>query len=538
MKWKNWTQLIAAVIVLAGCIFIGHLVLPVLTGMTPVIGWVLGAVIVIVLASIGLGFPAAIVISLRHLHNHSTIKIIEARKLAVNERGYMTGYLSRQEQILVPQLTAFSKEVPSTYHIEEENSGRDSATMMRTALQLAKDIAAGRLLPAPDEQPLQVPGACTFSQVLTEFRPNAESLMIGYLPGREIVTSTASGLCHVALAGATGGGKSSLIRLIIAQLCAVGATVLLLNPHYTRFDVDAGEDWTPFEPYLYAHPMKCRDYRVIAGYLQQVAEEMLPGRLEKYAHSQPVGAPFYIVLDELPAIVKHVPGAPGWMADILREGRKVKLFLVTAAQDFLVKTIMGKDGSGAVRDCFRTAVYVGGDPTTARVLLDVKGAVDDGGLGRGVVMLRSSQVKQAALARVPYVDNESLYRLLGPSTYEGFSRSEVRSPVERNQGDYVEGPARVVVDADMPDMEPLTERPATAQTSTKIHLVQPVEQSDSETEESPKEYRLSEEEIGKFIAAYRASGNIEKALAAINRGSRYKKHASEIVRAYGLRKEA
>jgi len=54
----------------------------------------------------------------------------------------------------------------------------------------------------------------------------------------------------------------------------------------------------------------------------------------------------------------------------------------------------------------------------------------------------------------------------------------------------------------------------------------------------PKEYRLDENEIREFVAAYRACGNIEKALGSLGKGSRYKKHASEIIQVYGLRKNA
>lgn len=66
------------------------------------------------------------------------------------------------------------------------------------------------------------------------------------------------------------------------------------------------------------------------------------------------------------------------------------------------------------------------------------------------------------------------------------------------------------------------------------------ERSDVASEDRPKakEYRLNEAEIPQFIAAYKASDNVDKALAAIGHGARYRQHASEIIRVYGLRKEA
>jgi hypothetical protein len=410
------------------------------------------------------------------------------------------------------------------------------------------DIAANWVQVAPIHKPLQIkapddapgvsalPGALTFSQVLASFQPSVERILLGYLPADVLALASAEGLCHVALAGATGGGKSSLIRLLMAQLCYVGATVLLLNPHYTRYDLRSSEDWTPFEPYLYADPMQCRDYQRIAYYLRYVAEEMLTTRLERYARSLPVGKLFYIVLDELPAIVKHIPEAPGWMADLLREGRKVGLFLVTAAQDFLVKTV-AKDEGGAIRDCFRTAVYVGGDPTTARTLLDVKGTVDDGGLGQGVVMLRCQQVKQAQLARVPYVDNPSLYQLLGPSTYEPSvdgSVTVIDEPGERRETDFPGRHDAGTMNADPSETEAEEALPANVTTMPK-RAVEPDEKQEEAPSTDRQKYNLTDAEITGLLAAYRASGSKEKAAAAIGKtSSNYRPAINRVLRAYGL----
>jgi hypothetical protein len=286
-----------------------------------------------------------------------------------------------------------------------------------------------------DDLPLRKPqaasGPFTLSHVLKDFTPSLESIYLARLMDGSPVIVQAKHLCHVALAGATGGGKSSLMRLIMAQLCYAGAKVLLLNPHYTRYDKEADpeEDWTPFEPYLMEDPMECRKYETIKFYLDQVANELLPKRLEKYAHSQPLGKPYFIVLDELPAIVRHIPEVPDYLADILREGRKVGIYLITAAQDFLVKTI-APQGGGAIRECYRTAFYVGGDATTAKTLLDMPAnQIPESDLGKGVVMLRNAKIKQAQMVRVPYVDNQSLYKLLGPSTYKA-ERVVVSEPDE------------------------------------------------------------------------------------------------------------
>lgn len=262
------------------------------------------------------------------------------------------------------------------------------------------------------------PGSLTFSQVLQAFTPSLEKIYLATLETGEHVFCRAEDLCHVALGGSTGLGKSVLMRLLMAQLCKAGARVVLLNPHYTRYDIEHDEDWTPYDEYLEYDAMECARYETIATILERVATVKLQERLERFRRSEPLGKPYFLVIDELPAIAAQVKKAPEYVATILREGRKVGLFLICAATDFQVKTIVpGGQSGGGVRDCYRTAFYVGGDYQTAKILLDLTAPIDESKLGKGTVMLRCKQTKKAVLAQVPYVDNKALYRLLGPSTY-------------------------------------------------------------------------------------------------------------------------
>lgn len=263
-------------------------------------------------------------------------------------------------------------------------------------------------------------GVFTFSQLLASgFRPTMEKIFLGRLPDGTDITVAVRDLCHVALAGNTGGGKSSLMRLIVAQLCYLKVPTVLLNPHYMPYDHDAGEDWTPFDHALSAPAAGCAEYDMIAKYLRWAAEVELPERIALARNGGKPRRACFFVLDELPAIVKHIKQAPEWIAAILREGRKYGLFLIVASQDFLAKTVSNKDGEGEIRKQYRTALYVGGGVTTAKVLLDVQDASDipETQLGMGTIMLRCKATKSAVLANVCYVDNESLYALLGPSTF-------------------------------------------------------------------------------------------------------------------------
>jgi hypothetical protein len=293
-----------------------------------------------------------------------------------------------------------------------------------------REEVPGDELPVP---PTVKKGTFVLSSVLEQFTPTLDRIYLASTMDGLHLYCPAEHLCHVALAGSTDGGKSSIMRMLMAQLCKADAQVLLLNPHFTRYDIKKNEDWTPFEPYLVYDPMECRKYEVIEHYLKYTAETLLPRRLDKYANSLSTGKPYFIVMDELPSIIKHIPEAPGWLGELLREGRKVGIFLISASQDFLVKTIAPDGSGGAVRDCYRTAFYVGGDATTAKTLLDMPvREIPENQLGQGRVMLRcarSPEAKKAIQVRVPYGDNVALYRLLGPSTYQPAHRG-VETAVE------------------------------------------------------------------------------------------------------------
>jgi hypothetical protein len=270
-----------------------------------------------------------------------------------------------------------------------------------------------------------------FSALLAsgKFVPTTERIYIGTARDGRPIFSSVENLQHIAIAGKTGNGKSSIERLLMAQLCYVGASVLLLNPHYTRYDLKSGEDWTPIESFLKFDPMECvGSYEAIAHYLREVTQKLLPWRLNQRAHSKPWGDPIFIVIDELPSIVRRIPDAPEYLRTILEEGRKVGIYLISAAHDFLVRTISPKDGGGSIRGCYNLVYYLGGDMTTAQVLLNVDSRqVPENELGKGAVMVRCGTAPDAQTpirASVPFLDNQALYMLLGPSTYDPHAEDE------------------------------------------------------------------------------------------------------------------
>lgn len=349
---------------------------------------------------------------MRYLHHrrHSHDIDVEQRSQALTERA-----MQLTETLTLMHGYSASLKMPDGREI----SWTSPLTIPNGPIHITNNgIEEQKALPAP------LPGPIDLRQLLETWQPDGRNILLGIAPGEQLLQVPLKSLCHVALAGATGGGKSTLMRLLLPQLLASGARVALADPHYAPVDPESGEDWRPIAKRLAMEPAVT--YASIKDTLEWLAYEELPKRLQLRYQSRPIGEPYFLALDELPAICANIKQAPEIMGTLLREGRKVNILLISAAQDWLVKTI---GGSGAVRDCFRTAFYVGGDTTSARVLLDMTGRVDDGTLGKGVVMLRSMATPTASLVRVPSVSNEALYDMLPlpsplPGHYKAASKEE------------------------------------------------------------------------------------------------------------------
>lgn len=284
--------------------------------------------------------------------------------------------------------------------------------------------SSGLALPTPDEPAAatQLPGLTDLADIV--FHPSKERILLGLAEGGELITVPAPALCHVALVGATGGGKSNLMRLLLPQLQAVGARVLLADPHFAPVDPESGEDWRAIAARLYTGPaVKPGEIGELLAFLT----EELDRRIEMRRKGEKWGAPYFLAMDELPVIAETVPDAIEDLGRLLREGRKVGIYSVGASQSMLVKVI---GGDSSAREAYRTAYYVGGDLRSASILLDIpQRDIDDGPLGAGVALLRSKATTPATLVRVPYASNAGVARILGAAPEAAPSAPPERRPL-------------------------------------------------------------------------------------------------------------
>jgi FtsK/SpoIIIE family len=114
-----------------------------------------------------------------------------------------------------------------------------------------------------------------------------------------------------------------------------------------------------------------------------------------------------------------------------------------------------------------------------------------------------------------------------------FTRRPLRSPVEPTQRPVFE---RNSVEAGQEDTTEAG-REDNVIPFAKTEVNEPVDSTQRASGER-KKYLMTSEEIDKFLPAYRACGNIDKALVAIGKGTHYREHARRVLQVYGFREEA
>lgn len=288
------------------------------------------------------------------------------------------------------------------------------------------------------------------------------------------ITVPAPSLWHVATAGPTGNGKSNFHRLMMGQLLAMGARVAVADPKWTSYDAAQDEDWRPIERRLSMAPAV--SVPAVADLLEWSAEE-LERRLAARRKGQKPGAPQFIVIDELPWIYEHVKGSDRAISELVRLGRGVGLFVMAAAQDFLVKTT----GLSGARDNFRTCAYLGGDLKTGSVLLDIPQrdlAPLEQQLGVGLAVLRSAATSPPRIVRIPYMSNAALYSMLGDAPADsGVGLGALRASQAEAERHFGFQPPPVVKPTRNPDEtqtrnpENLAETPKTAPDATVARIL-------------------------------------------------------------------
>lgn len=403
----------------------------------------------------------------------------------------------------------------------------------------------------PSQQQIEAPRfpqPRDFAEILSSFMPNENSIfLLDTLQGP--ITVPMHDVCHVALGGPTGGGKTNTTRLLAAQILASGGLMYMANPNFAPVKLNQNrlEDWRPIAARLQEPP--AREIDEIQALLERFMK-LFEERRRQEQISPRRGKDVYLILGEWPAIVARWKEAPQILGMLLRESRQYGIHVISEFQDALVSTIGGNSG---VRENYRTAYYFGGDLNTAKVLLDLpKGEkIDDTGLGSmGAVYLRS-KANKAAPGRVPMFSNRSLYALLGmppdpvgddfitsmdqvPDEFMPFVESNLVTSGDQDlRQDESNFQKYFHARNDEPHDDPLSSMNTQSLSAQENAVDEPVDGAQGTQNER---YVLDSVKTELFIVAYKITGNIDESLKYAGAHTGYRAHARQILVERGLKR--
>ncbi len=279
---------------------------------------------------------------------------------------------------------------------------------------------------------LVLPGPLRDLDVLRGWDVRPDHIYLATGRGGQPFTCSLEGWGNIAHDARQGGGKTLLARLELALLLVLRVDLVLCNPHFAPID-KKGHDWRPIgfgleqqgqvelAPGVRVGRIQRKDNH-IRHLLEYLAQTELDRRYELQARGSFDWTPLYIFVDEVPWLTKQHPEIAGYLIALLQRGRAVDMRLITNAQSFLVGNTGLKAGS---RNNFDTAYFLGGNPTSAAAMLEMKerdlkevinGLQRETGqaLGKGLGLLRNlERVPEAQPVRVPEGTNALQYYLLG-----------------------------------------------------------------------------------------------------------------------------
>lgn len=335
MTWKQWTQLIAALMVLFACIWFGRLVWPALQAMAPVLAWTLLIAVEIMVISLAVGVPAGVVVFLHGHHKLTEARAMKDRMMPANERGFIGAVVtsSPRERLLVAPVTAFSREVPGSLHIEEDHSTSANASneLAREKFEWQKqiDLVKYRQIEPPK---VTLPDAPPFQQVVPYIQD--DQVVLGFGSSGPVLGKVLDWLSTL-IVGRPGNGKSTGLYFFIAQLMMLRARFQVLDPHGTLL---------PLKEML---PYVNRNDGCIQ--MAPVIEQELEDRMARYETngSRCEDEHYMLIVDELPSIAdreqqllkrmdKQQKAEFRSLIDVIRrvvcEGRKYKMYCMVVGQ--------------------------------------------------------------------------------------------------------------------------------------------------------------------------------------------------------------
>ena len=263
------------------------------------------------------------------------------------------------------------------------------------------NISTQAALPAMQETPQQA-GNVPFDRAVNDFQQG--SVLIGYDMTGAAVRFPLAGFVSCAFGGGSGSGKTSKLRLLVAQMILQGVNVSILDAHQGNAQslVDSLGLLTDRSNVRIFPAIETTD--AVKTMLTDVDAAIRAGK--------PADVPCVYVLDELRPLNRACSGVETLMDRISNEGRKFGVFGLFSSQTWEA-SMFGKSGSAA-RDACVLKMAAKMPKEQARTLFK------DGDAARKVAKLAMPEMYASSMifdgvVNVPYVTRDDLDALVQKS---------------------------------------------------------------------------------------------------------------------------
>jgi hypothetical protein len=454
----------------------------------------------------------------------------EERRMELEHERLMMAAIWNSQHVIVPE--------GSTAVFTDQDKPYIPIQSPRSHPQIAAPLA--REMQQEEERPIPAPIDVFTLMQTGQWALSNESLLLAVGPDGPVTVDYALAW-HIALAGSTGGGKTNELRLLLAQMVGFYDTYYI-SPAFAPVKANH-EDWRQIQERL-AGPV-ARTGAEIELRLHWACNTLKARQDAEFNGDYSwKGKKIYVVIDEYKEVIARYKEAPDDVSVLLRQARQYEIFIVVAAQDFLIKSIGGDSGA---RDCYRTALYFGGDPNTCRALLDAKGTFpfeeDLGKSGHMVLRTKSTKMSQA---RAPFMSNRAIYIMLGwpddpilddaPVTAFGTQPGRSGTPDnEHNHAPLPPSPKRATMTVEAGDIERTTGSLA-RDTDEPVEAVGRIINASPHGPELGKDdWLMTDDQISKFISEYRKNpSNKKQCLKNAGCNNHHYKHANWLLSTYNL----
>jgi hypothetical protein len=262
-------------------------------------------------------------------------------------------------------------------------------------------------LPAPaiDVTPpaLDVP---SFSALLDRgMVARGQPLILGYTQ-QGMLTGSWRDLYSSAIAGLSGSGKTSTVRLLACQSAVHGAKFVVIDPHADAGDESLAATLGPLQASMLCEPADTeRSIRDAARLVQT--------RMEARLHGDRDRTPLLLCIDEFTRLMRSPALAPqlaGLVEAIGQEGRKVGIFAMLSGQIWTSE----RSGGSALRDSLASVYCHRLRRNQARLLLSTEEArqAEALGVGEALLLRTSGECERVALPLATAPDVERVGALL------------------------------------------------------------------------------------------------------------------------------